>query len=321
MDAPVLVTGNFSLTVKRVLRSLRGHDLWVLVASSGGINVWCGACGGDFNHNRVIDAIKTSMLPEKVRHREVILPALSAPGMDRKRIKEETGFSARFGPVYARDLPLFLSQDMTKTEAMKRVRFDLRHKLDMILSMNLPVYLLLAFVLLVLCPQHLPCATLLFWFAVFFLYMFIHRIPGRTGWAQGLVSGGLVVLFWSALDGVTMGQPLRNWGWFLATLGIFWLAAFDLAGIVSARQSDPEALAMKLGLKKLGKIFRDKRLGAITLARDRCIGCRACAELCPLDVFGALDSEKRITYRDRSLCFQCGACVMQCPEDALDLKI
>ncbi|RME00446.1 MAG: copper oxidase, partial [Deltaproteobacteria bacterium] len=44
--SPVLVTGNYTLTVARLLRHLEGLDLWVLVANSGGINVWCAACGG-----------------------------------------------------------------------------------------------------------------------------------------------------------------------------------------------------------------------------------------------------------------------------------
>ena len=53
--SPVIVTANFSLTVKRVRRALRGQDLWLLVANSGGINVWCAAAGGTFNEHRVID--------------------------------------------------------------------------------------------------------------------------------------------------------------------------------------------------------------------------------------------------------------------------
>jgi CO dehydrogenase/acetyl-CoA synthase gamma subunit (corrinoid Fe-S protein) len=45
-ESPVLVTGNYDLTVRRLLRALPGVDAWVVVAPSGGINVWCAASGG-----------------------------------------------------------------------------------------------------------------------------------------------------------------------------------------------------------------------------------------------------------------------------------
>ena len=35
-QSPVLVTGNYDLTVRRVLRALRGLDAWLVVAPSGG---------------------------------------------------------------------------------------------------------------------------------------------------------------------------------------------------------------------------------------------------------------------------------------------
>ena len=41
--SPVIVTGNYDLTVRRVTRALRGVDAWLVVAPSGGINVGCAA--------------------------------------------------------------------------------------------------------------------------------------------------------------------------------------------------------------------------------------------------------------------------------------
>ena len=98
-SSPVIVTGNFSLTIRRVRRALRGQNLWLLVTNSDGINVWCAADGGIFTHHRVIDAIKVSELGSRVEHRQVILPALSASGVELENIWEETGFRAQFGPV------------------------------------------------------------------------------------------------------------------------------------------------------------------------------------------------------------------------------
>ncbi len=45
-SSPVLLTCNFDLTVRRVLRALRGLDAYLVVANSRGINVWCAASGG-----------------------------------------------------------------------------------------------------------------------------------------------------------------------------------------------------------------------------------------------------------------------------------
>jgi NAD-dependent dihydropyrimidine dehydrogenase PreA subunit len=325
-DSPVIVTCNFSLTVKRVLRALQGQNLWLLVAPSDGINVWCASCGGIFTHNRVIDAIKVSGLAEKVKHRILILPALSAPGMNRKAIKEETGFHARFGPVHARDIPDYIGAGMKKPEgsggsdAMCRFRFDLKHRLDMLLSMNFIIYLPVAIAIAVIRPQYFIPFSLLFWFAVVFLYLFVNHIPGRSGWAQVLLTASALVIIWAVIDWLRLGDPLIHWGWFIASLAIFFTAGFDLAGIATGRKSDAEALVARLGFKSFGKLYQDKKLGTINLDRDKCKGCKTCIEICPVGVYGKLDKENKTTFRDRDACFACSACVMQCPEGALSLS-
>jgi CO dehydrogenase/acetyl-CoA synthase delta subunit len=85
-DAPVLVTCNYDLTVRRVLRALRGLDAYLLVAPTKGINVWCGAAGGYFTAHQVISILRTSEIGELVDHRRLILPQLSATGVERKLV-------------------------------------------------------------------------------------------------------------------------------------------------------------------------------------------------------------------------------------------
>jgi NAD-dependent dihydropyrimidine dehydrogenase PreA subunit len=318
-NSPVIVTANFSLTIKRVKRALRGRNLWLLVANSDGINVWCAADGSIFTENRVIDAIKISGLSEAVSHRRVILPALSAPGIDRKAIKEETGFSARFGPVYAKDIPEYLDGGMKKTEAMRRFNFDIKHRLDMFWPMNFPIYFIVALVLAIFFREHLLGFTALFWFAVAFLYVFINVIPGKTGWGQAFISATLFVLAWAGLDWYLSGDPLVHWGWFIAAYVIFFAGGFDLAGTASARKSDAELLMHRLGFSSFGSLFSEKDLGEIALDRDKCKGCGTCREICPVGVYGDLDPDKKTTFSDRDACFACGACVKQCPEGALRL--
>lgn len=318
--SPVLVTASFSLTVQRVRRSLAGRDLWLLVVPTDGVNVWCAAAGGIFTHQRVIDAIKVAGLAERVEHREVILPALGAPGIDREAIREATGFRARFGPVHARDIPAYLDAGKKKTEEMLRFRFDLCHRLEMLVPMNMPVYLVLAGVLALFWPHLLLGASLLFWGAVSLLYLLTPYIPGRLGWTQALLSAGVVVLGWGALDWIRLGDPLGHWGWYLATVGLFMMAGLDLAGITTARKSDPELLLSRLGIKSIGLLYSEKEIGTISLERDRCTGCGTCREICPVGVFGDLDEAKRTTFDDRDACFNCGACVKQCPEDVLAIR-
>lgn len=54
-------------------------------------------------------------------------------------------------------------------------------------------------------------------------------------------------------------------------------------------------------------------------AADRCNGCRARFDICPVGVYAELDEEKKIRFRDQRACFACSACVKQCREDALHL--
>jgi len=200
-DSPVIVTANFSLTVSRVRRALEGRNLWLLVANSDGINVWCAAAGGAFTAHRVIDAIKVSRLSDRVSHREVILPALSAPGTDRKVIKDETGFRAYLGPVYAADIPAYLAAGMKKTEPMRRFRFDFKHRLDMFLSMNFPIYLVVAVVVGIFWPRYLAGTTALFWGALAALYLLVDVIPGKTGWGQAAFAATTFVAGWAPFSG------------------------------------------------------------------------------------------------------------------------
>ncbi len=49
---------------------------------------------------------------------------------------------------------------------------------------------------------------------------------------------------------------------------------------------------------------------------DRCIGCGACQEMCPV---GAI-SVSQIARIDQNLCSGCGLCVTACPEGALSMS-
>jgi ferredoxin len=317
--SPVLVTANFTLTLQRVRRALAGRDVWLLVANTEGINVWCAAAGGAFTTSRVVDAIKVSGLCEKVSHREVVLPALSAPGVDREAVRRETGFRCRFGPVYARDIPAYLDAGKRKSDAMRRFDFGAQHRLDMFLPMNVPVWLLVAIPLALIAPGLLPGFTVLFWGAVALLYVLLDVIPGKTGWAQALLVGSLVAAAWAGIDAYSLNDPLAHGGRWIAVLAVFFVAGFDVAGTISPRTSDAERLMHRLGVRRIGAVFTAKETGEIRLDRLRCRGCLTCAGICPVGVFAGLGENGQVTSRDAGACFACGACVKQCPETALSL--
>ncbi len=56
----------------------------------------------------------------------------------------------------------------------------------------------------------------------------------------------------------------------------------------------------------------------LIIYRDKCVGCRACVQVCP---FGALhiDDEKKAVV-DPAICTLCGACVEVCRFDAMEIK-
>ncbi len=142
-SSPVLVTGNFEITVRRLVRAIEGSlDAWILVADSKGINVWCAAGGGFFTADRVIEAVRTSGVDRFVKHRALILPQLCANGVDGWRIREETGWGVHWGPVYASDIPAYLAAGRKKTNAARSVGFPLKDRLEM-LSVTLGFYGLL----------------------------------------------------------------------------------------------------------------------------------------------------------------------------------
>ena len=126
--APVLVTANYKLTFDQLRASLSGVDAWLLVVDTRGVNVWCAAGKGTFCAAEVARVVHETRLAEIVRHRRLVLPQLSAPGVAAHRVKEACGFRVTFGPVRAADLPAFLAADMKAGAEMRRVTFGVRER-------------------------------------------------------------------------------------------------------------------------------------------------------------------------------------------------
>lgn len=259
-SGPVLVTGNYDLTVRRLLRALDGRvDAWLLVADSAGINVWCGAGGGHFTAEKVISVIKTSRVADLVEQRRLILPQLCANGVHGATIEEEAGWRVRWGPCYAEDIPAYLERGQRKDDAMRQVRFPLPARLEMAVAMWQFWALVLAIALLIIRRQLVLPALGISLAMFFFMALTWPHWPTHNGLLQGvmlaLLSVGLL-LGWSALFGHLPPRSLFNWALGLGTIGLFVGADFQ-GGAPDKRGGEMEHFwkLLPIGLLLLAAFF------------------------------------------------------------------
>ncbi len=326
-DAPVLVTCNFDLTVRRVVESLQGLDCYLLVAPSHGINVWCAAGGGKFNVHSVTSVVKTSRIAEKVQHRTLILPQLAAPGIDVVRVERETGWRCKFGPVYAADIPAYVAANFAKTDEMRRARFPLGERLEMAVMWAGMLSVFVGIPVAILSLPTLPGVLALLWGFSLFLFVFYDAVeryvPGPVGLVKTLVLGvvGVVAI-------VVWGLAIGDWGlgklvgWSLGVLAVAAVLGFDLDGASPLRAGSTAAYwSVKwpriLDLWALIGYEIEPHF-SLRVDEARCRGCKTCVEVCPKGVFELyrLDGQKSRVARLEE-CEQCTACVKQCPEAAI----
>jgi len=302
--SPVVVTGNYALTVRRVRRALRGVDAWLVVAPSAGINVWCAAAGGHLGTSQVVSALKTSGVEQRVRHRRAVLPQLCATGVQAREVSRRCGWRTRFGPVYADDLPAYLASGGEKTEAMRRVRFGVRERLEMAASWGAPCSLVVGGLAWLVRPGFvapLVGLSLALPLLVFTLY---DRLPAaRRTTFTALAVLGAGALTWAAGGGTAALLSAAG-----AAGALSWLLTFDYAGSTPVE----------------GGSHFEERAWHVALDLERCQGVYSCWEVCPEACFekptapaGGRPEDRRIRIAHADRCVRCGACIVQCPMDAL----
>ncbi len=223
--SPVLVTGNFELTVRRLVRAIHQKvDVWLLVADSGGINVWCAAGGGYFTSENVIAAVKSTYLDSIVDHHALILPQLCANGVDGWRIRQEIGWGVHWGPVRALDIPTYLASERVKTNAMRWVRFPLKDRLEMV-TVTLGFYALLILIPVFFFWRGLFWPITLSLIGLSYFYAIVHPwLPGKDGLVKSIsltITTILGLMLYTTLWGPMPAKSLFNW-----TLGLIALAVF-----------------------------------------------------------------------------------------------
>ena len=317
-NSPVILTSNFHLTVRRVERSLEGENVFLLVAPANGINVWCAACGGELNTHSVITAIKTSRINDRVDHHQIILPQFSAPGIDHKLLKQETGRTGLFGPANSKNLPTFLKDHKTVFDHNK-ADFSLLFRLEMLLSMNFVVWIALGLIAWLIKPTMLFPFSVLFWLTGFTLYAGFPLIPGKSGWLKATILSVIEVIAIAVFSIFILQLPVfSQWKIMLLISGINIWFGFDLRGIVAGNPSEAEWLMHKLGMTSFGHLFSAGVFspGKIQMEVNKCNNCRICLMVCPKSVF-AIVNKNDIRISKQQECFACNACVTQCAEEAL----
>ena len=232
-DSSVLVTGNFDLTVRRLIKAIDGKlDSWVLVTDSAGINVWCAAGGGHFTAEKVIAAVKSSHLDEVVNHHALVLPQLCANGVDGWRIRKETGWGVYWGPVRAEDIPAYLANKFMKTDSMRWVQFPLKDRLEMV-TVTLGFYAILILIPILIFFHSLFWGIAASLFGLSYFYAVVHPwLPGRDGLYKSIP---LTVIALAGLFSFTaLWYPLpvsRLFNWAIGLTGLSVFVAAELQGM------------------------------------------------------------------------------------------
>lgn len=323
-ESPVLVTCNFDLTVKRLKHILRGLDIWLLVAESKGVNVWCAAGAEEFNTHSVVSVVKTSGIPERVNHRTLILPPLSAPGIKASEVTKQTGWKVKWGPVYAEDIACYISKGFIRDEDMKRAKYNLRRRLDTAIGSLFPFYFLGAMGFLLFVP-HLLIDYLAVGAVAFVVFMSLCPwIPGEKGITKAVfceaVLLAVLVVFELLFD--PKANPFRVQ--LIIAMVIMPVYGLELGGLASTMPSDLDPVLARFGVGSIGNIafagtIRTELLNGyreLTYDRQLCRGCRSCEEVCPQSVW-KIGKDKRAEMVQKNECTACRACLVQCESGAI----
>jgi NAD-dependent dihydropyrimidine dehydrogenase PreA subunit len=311
-SSPVLVTCNFELTVRKVIQTLKRDaiDAWLLVAPTKGINVWCAAGGGHFTADTVISIINTSGIESMVDHRKLILPQLSATGVNIWELKKRTGWNPCFGPVDIKHLAAYLGRGKLKAEQeYRRVTFPFRDRLVMgtNLGFNSLLFLLLPMLVVSIWKSGLwwKSLPLLFVLAVLNTVL-VFWLPGKPGVQKGFSLGLMVSALFVVVSQAVWGMgPWETMGWTGWVVFVSTYLGYDMPSWSPLWRADVKELV--IGVKRT----------RVEVIPEQCIGCGLCTTVCPANVFEMDSSTKKSTVVNLDACQACGACIENCPKEAI----
>lgn len=308
-ESPVLLTGNYTETVRRLKKVLKNESAWLLVANSKGLNVWCAAGGGHLTHHDVISAIVTSGVGERVVNHTLILPQLGATGIERQKIVDATGWKALWGPARLEDLPAFLKQGHLATSRQRLMRFPFWERMEMATMWGIPMILLglLAFTLLGGFSVGLSVSLS----AAIVSFGMFAALPKLAVWGNRRWFTFALFAILGTLGGWLLLYSLNSFGW--------------KSLLISCVGAVTEVMALSIDLAGTtpwyGSYINTFRNRAhIELVSDRCNGSAECVLVCPRAVFKMNGAKRKVDVVLPDNCIDCGACVVQCPQDALRFR-
>jgi len=282
-SSEVVVTANFKLTFDSVRRVLPGHDFWILVLDTKGVNVWCAAGKGTFSTGELIHQIATARLSEIVEHRRLLLPQLGAPGVAAHEVKKGSGFKVLYGPVLARDIPAFITAGMEATPAMRTKSFPLGERIVLIpieltgaLRYMIPVMAAFYFLSGLGGPGDYWANVSTFGFlasaslfagvvaGAVLVPLLLPWLPGRPfslkGLWTGLVAAGIILL-WLGSGLTTLSGRLEAGAWLLmmtalsAFLGMNFTGSSTYTSLSGVRKEMRIAVPLQIGAAAVGLIL------------------------------------------------------------------
>lgn len=253
-DSPVFVSANYTLSFDAVRSALAGHDSYILVLDTNGINVWCAAGKGTFGTDEIVRRVTATNLASVVQHRTLIVPQLGAPGVSAHEVLRHSGFKVEYGPVRASDLPAFLKAGKA-TEEMRRVRFTVSDRIVLapmeLVHAALPTIAGAAILFLLFgLPAALGAIAAVLAGTVLFPIL-LPFIPTRDFSTKGLILGAVVALPFSAA--FFWGPAVPGWPNVLAAL-VPLLAMPPVTAYLALNFTGSTPFTSRTGVKK--EIFR-----------------------------------------------------------------
>ncbi|MFX0208336.1 MAG: HgcAB-like fusion protein [Candidatus Hodarchaeota archaeon] len=301
----VFLTCNFILSLKRLSKYLKEQNCYLLVAPTKGINVWCAATGGEFTDHSVISIIKTSRVSELVKHRILIAPQLSAPGIDPEKVQQETGWYIKFGPVYAKDIPQYIKNGLNKTDEMQKVNFPILSRLEMATSYFITLLVVLTLPLYIFYSELYLSSIIWLCIIVYGIYILFPFLPSRSGFVKAFLSAIIGILTIMGLSIWITGTAFTYAHLLVMTILATAAVGIDMTGMSPNYRSDLGSFLYKYGR------------GNIQLNKEACSGCKMCYEVCPRGVFemDIVIHKAQLIHPEK--CVNCTACVHRCPEQCL----
>jgi hypothetical protein len=207
-DSVVLVTCNYRLSLNVLRSSLNNRNAWILVVDTKGINVWCAAGKGTFCTKEIVKQLISCNLISKISHHTLILPQLGASGVSSFKLQKASGFTVKFGPVRASDIPAYLDDNCKASPKMRQVIFPLIDRVKLVPMEAIPalkklgLFLLIASVLFGITrigiiykqaiigvwPLVIPGLTAILTGSIL-IPLLLPFIPGRAFSLKGLITG------------------------------------------------------------------------------------------------------------------------------------